>query len=41
MTHTILLVAFFLLELLAAIGVGGKINLVAAGLMCFAASLLF
>ena len=38
--HLILLVAAFLCELLAAVGVGGRINLVAAGLACYFASLI-
>jgi len=37
----ILLVAFFICEALAAYGVGGKINLTALGLACFAATLIF
>lgn len=38
----IMLVAFFVCELLAAVGVSaGRVNLIAAGLACFAASLLF
>ncbi len=35
MIETILLVAAFILFVLAAFGVGGRINLVAAGLACW------
>jgi hypothetical protein len=37
----ILLVAAFIMFVLAAFGVGGKINLVALGLACWVATLLF
>ena len=40
MWHLICIIAFILCEILAAIGVGGKINLVALGLFFFALSLL-
>ena len=36
-----LFIAAFLCEVLAAVGVGGRINLVAAGLACWLATLVF
>lgn len=40
--HLIFIVAFLVLEILAAAGIpSGRISLMAAGLACFAASLLF
>jgi len=41
MIAILLLLAFFILEVLAAIGVGGKINLTADGLACFPLAMLF
>lgn len=42
MSHTILLVAAFVCFVLSALGVsGGKVNLTAAGLACWVATLLF
>lgn len=40
MTHTILLVAFFICELLAVFPIPAKVNLVALGLACYALSLI-
>lgn len=39
--HTLLIVAAFILFVLAAIGVNARINLTAAGLACWVATLLF
>lgn len=39
--HTFLLVAALICFVLAAMNVGGKINLTAAGLACWVATLLF
>lgn len=40
--HLILVVAFLICELIAACGVpSGRVNLIAAGLACLAASMLF
>lgn len=41
MIPTILLVFAFVLFVLATFGVGGRFNLIAAGLACWVASLLF
>lgn len=41
MTDTILLVFAFVLFVCATVGVGSKYNLVAAGLACYIATLLF
>lgn len=41
MLHTILLVASLILFILASINIGGKINLMAAGLACWVATLIF
>jgi hypothetical protein len=41
MTHTILLVFAFVLFVCAALGVPSRVNLVAAGLACWVATLLF
>lgn len=38
--HTLLIVAALVLFILSAIGVGGRINLTAAGLACWLASTL-
>ena len=40
MTHLILTIAAFLCETLAACGVGGRVNLVAAGLACYFLTLI-
>lgn len=41
MLHTVLLVAAFVLFLLASFNVSSRINLTAAGLACWLASLIF
>jgi len=40
MIHTILVVAALILFILATFGVGGRFNLIAAGLACLAGSML-
>lgn len=39
--HLIFIVAFLICEVIASIGVNSRVNLVAAGLACLGASMLF